>query len=389
VEELAEVLALDFDDADGIPKLKASWRWEDQEQALLSSCSSLITIVYSVASRVVQFSHFSVKEFLTSPRLATPSRDVSCYHIALEPAHTILGQACMGILLRLDEPAEDGSAKNSSPLAQYAAEHWVSHAQFKGVSTRLRKEMDCLFDPDKPHFVLWLRLYDIDTKLTPYTTLHFFTPFSKSDATPLYYAALCGFDDLAKSLVVKYPNHVNAYGGWYMRPLVAALAREHFQTAQLLQDIGADPNVEGYLNMTPLHEAAFRGYTDVVKKLLEYGADAEAQDADGKTPLYLSSGRSYHRSVRLLLEHGVDVNAQAKDGSTPLHQTARYGHLDSARLLLEHGADLGARDDEGKTPLQLASERPDHDIYNLLLEYSQFQVARPVAFPVVHVQLLY
>src|SRR5882762_5967800 len=45
VEELAELLAVDFDDAEGIPKLNPSWRWEDQEQALLSSCSSLIIIV--------------------------------------------------------------------------------------------------------------------------------------------------------------------------------------------------------------------------------------------------------------------------------------------------------------------------------------------------------
>jgi hypothetical protein len=44
VAELAEVLAVDFDDAEGIPRLKADWRWEDQEQALLS-ISSLIAIV--------------------------------------------------------------------------------------------------------------------------------------------------------------------------------------------------------------------------------------------------------------------------------------------------------------------------------------------------------
>jgi hypothetical protein len=372
VEELAEVLALDFDDADGIPKLKASWRWEDQEQALLSSCSSLITIVYSDASRVVQFSHFSVKEFLTSPRLATSSRDVSHYYIALEPAHTILGQACMGILLQLDEPAEDGSAKNSSPLALYAAEHWVSHAQFKDVSTRLREGMDCLFDPDKPHFVLWLRLYDIDTRPREASSLNFFTPLWKSDATPLYYAALCGFDDLAKSLLVRYPHLVNADGGWYMRPLVAALAKEQFQTAQLLHDRGADPNVCGYTNATPLHAAAFRGCTEVVKKLLEYGANKEAQNAAGMTPLYFASGDTIPQphSVRLLLEHGVDVNARANDGSTPLHRAARYGHLDSARLLLEHGGDPGAINDEGKTPLQIASERLDHEVSNLLLEYS-------------------
>jgi hypothetical protein len=95
VEELAEVLAVDFDDAEGIPKLNPNWRWEDEEQALLTSCSSLIAIVEAKKSRVVQFSHFSVKEFLTSTRLATSIKDLSRYHIDFEPAHTILAQACM------------------------------------------------------------------------------------------------------------------------------------------------------------------------------------------------------------------------------------------------------------------------------------------------------
>jgi hypothetical protein len=44
VEELAEVLAIDFDNAE-IPKLNPSWQWEDQERALFMSCSSLIAIV--------------------------------------------------------------------------------------------------------------------------------------------------------------------------------------------------------------------------------------------------------------------------------------------------------------------------------------------------------
>jgi hypothetical protein len=372
VQELVEVLAIDFDDSEGIPKLKASWRWEDQEQALFASCSSLIAIVDSRHSRVVQFSHFSVKEFLTSSRLATPNRNVSHYHIALEPAHTILAQACIGALLQLDDPTEDGSAKNSSPLARYAAGHWVSHARFKDISTRLRKGMESLFDPDKPHFASWLRLYDIDTRPPARSTLDFFTPFSKSEATPLYYAALCGFNDLTKSLIVKYPNHVNADGGWYMRPLVIALAREQFQTAQLLYDNGADPNVQGYLKSTPLHSAAFRSCTEVVKILLEYGADAEARDESGETPLYFvfRHDTPERHSVQLLLEHGVDVNAPALDGSTPLHCAAKFGHLESTRLLLEYGADLGAKDDKGQTPSEVAILLGHDDFLNLLLEYS-------------------
>ena len=69
VAELAELLAFDFDVAEGeMPKLKPNWRWEDHEQAILSTCSSLVTVIPHDGSPVVQFSHFSVKEFLMSDR---------------------------------------------------------------------------------------------------------------------------------------------------------------------------------------------------------------------------------------------------------------------------------------------------------------------------------
>ncbi len=80
LEELAEVLAFDFK-TEGMPKLNPGWRWEDQEEPVVSACSSLVTIVKDGDARVVQFSHFSVKEFLTADRLAEPIRDVSRYHI--------------------------------------------------------------------------------------------------------------------------------------------------------------------------------------------------------------------------------------------------------------------------------------------------------------------
>jgi hypothetical protein len=168
VEELAEILAFDFDDIQGgIPKFRADWRSKDQEGAVLSTCSSLISVVdsddldYFGKCRVVQFSHFSVKEFLMSDRLASSAGDVSRYHILPGPAHTILAQACLGFLLHLDTPTDWETGKRF-PLARYAAEHWVAHAQFEDVASHVKDGMRSLFDPDKRHLVAWVGIYNID-----------------------------------------------------------------------------------------------------------------------------------------------------------------------------------------------------------------------------------
>jgi len=386
VDELAEVLAVDFDNADGIPKLNPKWRWEDEEQALLASCSSLIAIVESGASRVVQFSHFSVREFLTSTRLATSIGDVLRYHIAVEPAHTVLAQACMSNLLRSydrDEQSDNGVGDNS-PLAQYAAEHWVAHGQFGDVSSYLRTSMESLFDLDKPYFATWLELYDMDalSGTGPTFTFSQFTPVIKRGAFPLYYAALCGFRGLVEYLIDKYPQHVNASGGHYVTPLVAALAGKHSQTAGSLRLGGADPNVRCYGENAPLHSAALYADVEVVQKLLDLGADVNVRNKAGETPLdFVSRARSKFRSVpmhpiwlvnvaQILLDHGADINARRTyDNRTPLHAAANDGCIEVVRVLLEHGANVGAEDKRGRTPFLLAKEFGRDEIMNLLSEH--------------------
>jgi hypothetical protein len=361
VAELAEVLAVDFDDSDGIPRLNADWRWEDQEQALLIACSSLIAIVEDGYSRVVQFSHFSVKEFLTASRLSTASEEVSAFRIDLENAHTILAQACLGVLLQAHEEIDGNRSKDHS-LATYAAKHWTTHAQFGDVSSRLKKGMGYLFNSDKTHFKMWLTLYDIDTHPGPNTPFFMFIGIGgKVAATPLYYAALCGFPDLVERLIAKYPQDVNANGGRYKRPLIAALAGEHFETADLLRHNGADPHVKGYRKTIPLHSAAYYENLEVVQKLIEYGADIDARGEDGWTPLSWASRGHFFKDVsvvRLLLERGADVNSRADDdGFTPLHRASEHGAVEIVRLLLEHGADVEAVNRDGKTALQVAGTR--------------------------------
>ena len=370
VEELTEVLAVDFGDDDEIPKLNPNWRWEEQEQALLSSCSSLIAIVKSHGLRIVQFSHFSVKEFLTSDRLATSSGDISRYHIVLEPAHTILAQACMGVLLRLDDRVEESGVTNSSPLATYAAEQWIAHAQDEKVRSCLRKGMEYLFDVDKPYFAAWRQLHDIDPLGDDGEVFYPFkqSPGYTSDATPIYYAALCGFQDLVEHLIVNDPKQVNATGGYYLTPLVAALVGGHFRTAKFLGDNSAHPNVKGYEGMTPLHSAAYQREFETVQILLKYKADVNARDDNGETPLHFVSqdyrlrfggpdpALSVSKVARLLLEHGADVNAPRNDHSTPLHVAAQYARVEVVCMLLEHVRTLGAKGDDAEPAFQVVSE---------------------------------
>jgi hypothetical protein len=45
--------------------------------------------------------------------------------------------------------------------------------------------------------------------------------------------------DLAEHFILKNPQDVNASGGYYVIPFVAALAERHFQVAQLLYRNGS------------------------------------------------------------------------------------------------------------------------------------------------------
>ena len=392
VEELAEVLAVDFDIGDGTPTLNTSWRWEDQEQALLSSCSSLISIIrgkgggdevdedeednednenknnsndhnHDDNARVVQFSHFSVKEFLTSPRLAAPIRDVSHYYVGLEPAHTIMAQACLSVLLRSDVRVDHD--RNNSPLAKYAAEHWTAHAQFENVSSSLRQPMERLFDVDRPYFASWLKLHDIDTP-PPYESPFFQIALWKSPAGPIYYAALCGFRDLTEHLIVKNPQGVKASGGRFLTPCVAALAGRHFELAHLLHCNGSSVNTRSRRGISPLHSASFFGDLEIIRILLEHGGDINAQNEGGATPLHWAASSGNPEVVRVLLEQSANPNISRHAGPTPLHNAVRRGSAPMVRLLLEYGVGVDVVDEEGKTALQSARESGYDDIVTLL-----------------------
>ena len=363
VEELAEVLVFDFaGNAGGIPNLNLDWRWENQEEAVMSTCSSLVVVVKDKDSLIVQFSHFSVKEYLTANRLAEPIRDVSRFHIRLEAAHTILAQACFGILLRLDDRVDRDNIKDF-PLARYAARYWPRHARFENVSSHIMDGIKRLFDADQPQFATWLWIYNEDRRRSMSTTCP-----EKPEAVPLYYAAMLGFRDLAEHLIAEHPEHVNARGGSSTTPMHAAAKAGHVDILALLLDHGADVDSKSLEGNPPLYMASGSGNFEAGRCLLDRGADINPEGGL-LTPLDMAAFRGDFDFAQMLINRGARVDARSAGRRSPLHWAVERGNIQIVRLLLEHGADINARNGPGKTPSQFASERGYHEIVELLSEH--------------------
>jgi ankyrin repeat protein len=370
VEELAEVLAFDFNTG-GTPKINPGWRWEDQEEAVMSACSSLVTIVKVKNSRIVQFSHFSVKEFLTADRLAESIRDVSRYHIRLDAAHAILAQACLGVLLRLDDRVDRDRIK-SFPLARYAAQYWPTHAREENVCSRIKEGMECLFDADKPYFTTWLWIYNEDERGRSMTTV---CP-EKPEAVPLYYAARLGFCDLAEHLIAEHLEHVHARGGFQVTPMHAAALAGQADILSLLIQHGADVNVRGRTGRTPLFLASENARLEAGRFLLNHDADVDARNEFNDTALIYATIMGNIEFARMLLERRALIDVRGYYGRTALHHAAMKNKVQLARLLLEHGADVDAGDEYGNTPSQFVSRDGHPEIVELLSEYRAKSVKR-------------
>ena len=412
IEELADVLSLDID-AGGMPRLNAKRRWEDHEAAVLSTCSSLVSVVNQESSRVVQFCHISAKEFLMSDRLSSTG-DISQFHISHEPSHAILAQACLGALLSVDDPTSEDRA-GEFHLSAYAYEYWFKHAQVGNVESHIRDALDHLFDLDKPHFAAF------SSSSRAHAPFHLRFSFESgekskgvlSPAVPFYFAAISGLSGLAERLIVAKRLQILSFCGHKGTLLHLAVRERHIKTARLLLAHGADINsrqdcvtprissLQGYSqgleshperlldsglgsmeisdadmglgkrHFTPLHIAVSEGHLDICQMLLERNADVRAHDYSGNTALHFAASEGHLETARLLLERGADVNSQNNEGLTPLQQASqgmREGCLDIVCLLLEHRADWDPGDNCKNTALHLAASNGHLEAARILLE---------------------
>ena len=378
VEELADVLALDVDEG-GIPRIYSRSRWKDHEAAVLSTCSSLVYVVNQDGSQVVQFCHTSAKEFLMSDRLSF-TEEITQFHIANEPSHAILAQACLGVLLSEDD--EDGA--RHIPLSGYAYEYWLEHAQVGNVKLQIKDALDRFFDPDKPYFAAFSRS---SRAHAPFEHLFFRTSSDEeskgvvSPAAPFYLAAILGLSGLAERLIVAKKPQVLSFCGHKGTLLHLAVREGRFQIVRSLLAHGADINShEDYV--TSPHIASLQRHSqgleshserlldtrldaidDIENALLDTKLDVsseEISDAEmglgGRrfTPLHLAASEGHLDICQMLLERNADVHVHGDSGDTPLHLAASSHHLEIVRILLQYNAEVNPGNEDGCTPLLMA-----------------------------------
>ena len=309
-------------------------------------------------------------------RLSLASKkDASRYHILPEPAHMIMAQACLGILIRLDDHVDEESI-DTFPFARYAADHIGDHFELGGVLLRIQDEIDHFLDLDKPNFAAWLRLRG---KLS----------WGQSpEALPLYYFAEFGLRGLVGHLILKHPQDSSTRGPYGM-PLHIALRTGHTDISRLLLDCCDDVDVRDPEDQTALHLAMEGGFLDVIRTLLKRNANINARDNRGRTPLFRAitwidvpvglepfpeHDAGVGTKVRVaivakqLLDYAADVHVWDDEGQTPLHRASDGNHFDVIQLLLQHGAGVDVQDNSHSTPLHLASDLGGLEAVRLLLE---------------------
>jgi ankyrin repeat protein/beta-lactamase regulating signal transducer with metallopeptidase domain len=224
-------------------------------------------------------------------------------------------------------------------------------------------------------------------------------PRAQDGSTPLHYATASGQKDAATLLLKKGADIDASASG--RTPLNLAARERHKEVVKLLVDKGADVSASstdllyyaawcGYKELAEacikkgadVNSKAWRypvalfvfydygpdSWGDVLELLLAHGADPDAKENSDWSLLHYAVYEDINL-VRMLLDRGANPNVIDAGGKSPLHWAAREGRLPQVELLIAQGADPHVKDYEGRTPLSLAKEKGHNEIVELLREH--------------------
>lgn len=139
--------------------------------------------------------------------------------------------------------------------------------------------------------------------------------------------------------------------------------------AELLLNLGADPNEVSTSGSFPLADAALQGNLNLVRVLIARGANIGAHTRIGTQAIHEAALGGHSDVVNELVKKGANVNARTSvDSQTPLHVASVMGRASVVATLVSLGADLNLRDANGLTPLQAAERAGTLEIVRFLMQ---------------------
>ncbi|KAH8748316.1 hypothetical protein F5882DRAFT_311466, partial [Hyaloscypha sp. PMI_1271] len=324
VEELAEIFILDherkppFDEADRL----------NLPESVLNYLPSLITKQKSMSLTErgddlieIRLAHFSIKEYLTSPRMSRgPAK---CFFINERDAHLHISEHCLAYHLHLSSTILVTEHQiGRFALWKYASRSWVDHLEQvprpSWTSSATEMALRAL-SPGSRGLLNMFRMRGPDV-----ATQDWDLGFSDL-VPPLYYMAKLGTTQLAEFLLDRNFEIEERSPGLFRFALQAAAAYKNENMVQLLLNRGADPNAQGGHYGSALQAAAANGYKSIVQLLLNRGADANAQGGHYGSALQAAAANGCKSTMQLLLIRGADVNAKGGDLGSALQAAAWEG----------------------------------------------------------------
>ena len=419
LQELSEAISIEFHqrqlDFSAIPT--------DPED-IFRFCGGLVSLSGHDNEETVNLSHFSIKEFLLSPRIK--ETEISEFYAGSSAAMFDIAAACLTYIM-LDDFREGqcvnrtkmGERKSKYAFLAYAALYWSDHYKSAGSEgDEILEELVLALFTNPAHSGCVESWFQANTEAEAQLRYKTYRTQSKApddggeevqreptlvtDCTAMYHAARLGHPKLVRRLIAN-GHDVNAKTqpdfGVYDFPIIVAASGEHWATVDLLIDAGASLHVTSRKGsfLTGLARGCSPEIWWLFKKILHMGGSQLLQELTaapgqpwidenisvlGALALHPLDAREM---VELFIKNGADANdwleydsiernmkgkapaEYARYGSPPLQRAAFQGNNRVLEVLVEAGAWINFSYCELGSPLQAATRgNRESTIFRLL-----------------------
>ena len=342
-EEVAEAACID---PDAEPPFSEDDRFQDPRNNILEILGSLVSLV---PGDKIRLAHFSVKEYLLSPRLRA-SQFADC-GVSEKCAQAFCTQSCLAYITQ-DEEASSSLCER--PFLAYACTYWPNHAQrLVGDDQRTHRFISIFYRSHK--------IYENWQSMLPRWSflpgLERGGPQQKT-LSPLCHAAAMGFNSMVEELISELESTrvIGDNRGEWTALHVASLCGKAKTVSTILRLTKQITTIDSLSpeGTTALHIASSRGLMDVISILLSHGASTEIEDTKGQAAIALAVASGQLGIVQLLLENHSTSNSSRKQKGCALFPAIEANHISILDKLLEYGASAEITNSLGQTPLMFA-----------------------------------